>query len=72
MGNRGDRGSVGAVDGARRSHRPGDGGLPAAGAGDAKIINNSTHLGAAGLLPNITISSGYNGSINLVRLCANE
>ena len=31
---------------------------------DSKIIDNSTHLGAAGLLPNIVISSGYNGSIN--------
>ena len=31
---------------------------------DAKIIDNSTNFGAAGLLPNIIISSGYNGSIN--------
>tara|TARA_B100001250_G_scaffold413405_1_gene447426 strand:+ start:7800 stop:9122 length:1323 start_codon:yes stop_codon:yes gene_type:complete len=31
---------------------------------DAKIIKNINHLGAAGMLPNITISSGYNGSIN--------
>ena len=31
---------------------------------ESKIIDNSTHLGAAGLLPNIVISSGYNGSIN--------
>ncbi|MBF26083.1 MAG: hypothetical protein CMP49_06200 [Flavobacteriales bacterium] len=31
---------------------------------DVKIIKNLNHLGAAGMLPNIIISSGYNGSIN--------
>ena len=31
---------------------------------DAKIIKNINHLGAAGMLPSIIISSGYNGSIN--------
>ena len=29
-----------------------------------QLIKNNTHIGAAGILPNITISSGYNGSIN--------
>jgi len=31
---------------------------------DASIVQNSNHLGAAGMLPNISISSGYNGSAN--------
>ena len=31
---------------------------------DAQIIKNMSHIGAAGMLPNIAISSGYNGSIN--------
>jgi outer membrane protein len=31
---------------------------------DATIIKNINHIGAAGVLPNITISSGYNGAIN--------
>ena len=31
---------------------------------NARIVKNTNHLGAAGMLPNITISSGYNGSIN--------
>jgi len=31
---------------------------------DNKIIKNSNHIGAAGMLPNISITSGYNGSIN--------
>ena len=31
---------------------------------DAEIIKNINHIGAAGVLPNITISSGYNGAIN--------
>lgn len=31
---------------------------------DNQIINNSTSLGAAGMLPNIIISSGYNASIS--------
>lgn len=31
---------------------------------DASIIKNNNHLGAAGMLPNITVSSGYNGSAN--------
>ena len=31
---------------------------------DVRIIKNVNHLGAAGMLPNISISSGYNGSIN--------
>tara|TARA_B100000427_G_scaffold106261_1_gene88180 strand:+ start:162 stop:1511 length:1350 start_codon:yes stop_codon:yes gene_type:complete len=29
---------------------------------DANIIKNSNHLGASGMLPSISISSGYNGS----------
>ena len=35
---------------------------------DAEIIKNTAHPGAAGVLPNIVISSGYNGSINNVEL----
>ena len=35
---------------------------------DASIIKNVNHIGAAGVLPNITISSGYNGSINNAEL----
>ena len=35
---------------------------------DAEIIKNTTHTGAAGVLPNIFISSGYNGAINNVEL----
>ena len=31
---------------------------------DARIIKNINHLGAAGMLPSVIISSGYNGSIN--------
>jgi len=31
---------------------------------DAKIVKNMNHVGAAGMLSNIAISSGYNGSIN--------
>ena len=31
---------------------------------DASIIQNSNHLGAAGMLPNISISSGYNTSLS--------
>ena len=31
---------------------------------DASIIKNSNHLGAAGVLPNISISSGYNTSLS--------
>ena len=30
---------------------------------DNQIINNNTSLGAAGMLPNISVSSGYDGSI---------
>ena len=29
---------------------------------EASIIKNSNHLGSAGMLPSISISSGYNGS----------
>ncbi len=35
---------------------------------DASIIKNVNHIGAAGVLPNIIISSGYNGSINNAEL----
>jgi len=31
---------------------------------DKQLVKNNTHIGAAGILPNIIISSGYNGSIN--------
>ena len=31
---------------------------------DASIIKNNNHLGAAGMLPNISISSGYNTSLS--------
>lgn len=31
---------------------------------DARIVKNINHIGAAGMLPNIVVSSGYNGSIN--------
>lgn len=31
---------------------------------DVKIIKNANHIGAAGMLPAISISSGYNGSVN--------
>ncbi len=31
---------------------------------DLQIIKNTNHVGAAGLLPMINISSGYNGSVN--------
>ncbi|RPG60140.1 MAG: TolC family protein [Flavobacteriales bacterium TMED191] len=31
---------------------------------DVEIIKNTNHVGAAGLLPMINISSGYNGSVN--------
>ena len=31
---------------------------------DVEIIKNTNHVGAAGLLPIINISSGYNGSVN--------
>ena len=31
---------------------------------DVQIVKNTNHVGAAGLLPMINISSGYNGSVN--------
>ncbi len=31
---------------------------------DSKLFKNNSHIGTAGILPNITISSGYNASIN--------
>ena len=39
---------------------------------DAEIIKNMNHIGAAGVLPNITISSGYNGAINNSELDLNS
>lgn len=39
---------------------------------DASIIKNMNHIGAAGVLPNITISSGYNGAINNAELGFNS
>ena len=31
---------------------------------NTEIVKNTNHLGATGLLPNVSLSSGYNGSIN--------
>ena len=35
---------------------------------DASIIKNINHIGATGILPNISITSGYNGAINNAEL----
>ena len=39
---------------------------------DKKIIDNNTQIGAAGILPNITISTGYSGSINNSNINLND